>query len=32
MTDQQFLDYFFSEMASQPLAAPDTRSATNQTL
>jgi len=32
MTDDQFLDYLFKELASQPLAAPDTRSATNQTL
>ena len=32
MTDQQFLDYLFQELASQPLADPDLRSATNQTL
>jgi pimeloyl-ACP methyl ester carboxylesterase len=32
VTDQQFLDYLFHELASQPMAAPDLRSATNQTL
>jgi hypothetical protein len=32
MTDDHFLDYLFGELASQPLAAPDMRSATNQTL
>jgi pimeloyl-ACP methyl ester carboxylesterase len=32
MTDDQFLDYLFKELAAQPLADPDTRSATNQTL
>ncbi len=32
MTDDQFLNYLFKELATQPLAAPDTRSATNQTL
>lgn len=32
MTDEQFLNYLFGELANEPLAAPDTRSATNQTL
>ena len=32
MTDEQFLNYLFHELAAQPLADPDTRSATNQTL
>jgi pimeloyl-ACP methyl ester carboxylesterase len=32
MTDEHFLDYFYSELANQPLADPDPRSATNQTL
>jgi pimeloyl-ACP methyl ester carboxylesterase len=32
MTDEQFLDYLFHELATQPMAAPDIRSATNQTL
>ena len=32
MTDDHFLEYLYGELANQPLAAPDTRSATNQTL
>jgi pimeloyl-ACP methyl ester carboxylesterase len=32
MTDEQFLDYLFHELAAEPMAAPDMRSATNQTL
>jgi pimeloyl-ACP methyl ester carboxylesterase len=32
MTDEDFLNYFLRELAAQPIADPDTRSATNQTL
>jgi pimeloyl-ACP methyl ester carboxylesterase len=32
MTDPNFLDYFYQELANEPLADPDTRTATGQTL
>jgi len=32
MIDDRFLDYFYTELSSEPMAAPDTRSATGQTL
>jgi pimeloyl-ACP methyl ester carboxylesterase len=32
MTDDHFLDYFYHELSAEPMASPDTRSATNQTL
>jgi pimeloyl-ACP methyl ester carboxylesterase len=32
MTDPTFLDYFFNELSSEPMAQPDTRTATGQTL
>jgi len=32
MTNAQFLNYLFSQLAAEPLATPDQRSATNQTL
>jgi len=32
MTDRLFLDYFYGELSSEPMAAPDTRSAPGQTL
>ena len=32
MTDENFLDYLFSELSTEPMAAPDAHSATNQTL
>jgi pimeloyl-ACP methyl ester carboxylesterase len=32
MTDGSFLDYFYGQLSSEPLAPPDTRSATGQTL
>ena len=30
--DRSFLDYFYSELSHEPVAAPDARSAANQTL
>jgi hypothetical protein len=32
MSDEQFLDYLYGELSSEPMAPPDRRSATNQTL
>jgi pimeloyl-ACP methyl ester carboxylesterase len=32
MTDEHFLDYFYGQLSAEPLAAPDSRSATGQTL
>ena len=32
MTDPHFLDYFYNELSAEPMAAPDPRSATGQTL
>jgi hypothetical protein len=32
MTDRSFLDYFYSELSHEPVAAPDSRSAVGQTL
>ena len=32
MTDRRFLDYFYGELSHEPMAAPDTKSAADQTL
>jgi hypothetical protein len=32
VTDRQFLDYFYGELSHEPVVAPDTKSAADQTL